>query len=165
MQPRHRWFVFGTLCLLLCILWFFGTIVATTASSWIDHLLGTKEDVVTPIPKQHIAGIINWVGLMPDTAKMGTDVNDSNFMVGRPHVARINNEWTTITFQLSSSAPTKSYPELRVFLQDHRGITVREVNYLPDDYPHGSELTVEPVSLTLHVHSGEQRVSVQARKF
>lgn len=164
MQSKHRWFVFGFLGLILCILLFFGEIVSTTTVSWIDHALGTQDDIVTPLPSRHIGSIVNWVKFVPEHWEEDSVVRDITFVVGMPHVDLINNEWATISFQLSSSVPTKSYPSLKTLLQNRVGSTVRVVSYSPDEYHHGSELTTEPITLTVHVHPGEQRIAIQARR-
>ncbi len=164
MQSRHRWFVFGFLGLILCILLFFGEIVLTTTVSLIDHALGVKNDVVTSLPNRHIDSAVKWVKFVPEHLEAGPTGRDVDFVVGKPHVDLINNEWATITFQLSSSVPTKSYPFLKTLLQDHVGSTVRIVSYSPNEYHHGDELTTEPITLTIHVHPGEQRVAIQARR-
>lgn len=162
MQIRYRWSLFWFLCLLLVITISWWSMIVATTSAWMDHVIGGQEDISNGLPDQQVSSVVSWVGFVSEGKSIGYH-DIPQYIIGQPHVDNSNGEWSTISFRISSSVPTKNYPTLRALLQDGAGVTVRFEDYSPDSYSHGNELTSETIVLTLHIHPSEQRVSIQAR--
>ncbi len=157
MNNKFNLVIFGTLLLLVGIIFFFGAIVIETADVLINDAIGTNDAVETGLPSANIGKSVSWIGFMSNIS----DEQVKKISVGQPMILSAQENLVTISVPVSCSVPTDDYPVLRVLFQNQAGITVRTSDYSPSSYQHGQQLTSESVRMVVRVHSGESKLAVQ----